>query len=58
MKLLETELTSLCLLLEFVSCSEDRTVKVWSVSKPTALQTISIPAQSPWSIIAMKVRFY
>lgn len=39
---------------EFVTSSEDRSIRVWSVKKTGAVQTIAVPAQSPWSITTMQ----
>lgn len=39
---------------EFVTSSEDRTIRLWSVEKQTTTQTIALPSQSPWSITTMQ----
>ena len=40
---------------EFVTCSEDRTLKVWTISEGNPIQTIPLPAQSLWKVIVLIV---
>ncbi len=38
---------------DFVSVSEDRTLKVWTERDSTASQTLMLPSETPWSVIAL-----
>lgn len=40
---------------DFVSCGEDRSVRVWSLNSPDECQqTVFLPAQSVWAVKVME----
>lgn len=39
---------------EFVTGSEDRSVKVWNLENKDAIQTIALPAQSAWNVTVLE----
>ena len=40
---------------EFVSCGEDRSLRIWKLDKPDECQqTVFLPAQSVWTVNVMQ----